>query len=60
MERLKAKGEQAREEYLANREKLEEDKYSEPGRPGVPSQHLVLLGGGVKTELKRGVPAHRS
>ena len=34
VERLKAKGEQAREEYLANREKLEEDKYSEPGRPG--------------------------
>jgi hypothetical protein len=34
MERLKAKAEKMREEYLANREQLEEDKYSEPGRPG--------------------------
>lgn len=34
MERLKAKAEKLREEFLANREQLEEDKYSEPGRPG--------------------------
>jgi hypothetical protein len=35
MERLKVKAEKMREEYLANREQLEEDKYSEPGsRPG--------------------------
>lgn len=33
-DRLKAKAEKIREEYLANREQLEEDKYSEPGRPG--------------------------
>jgi len=34
MERLKAKADKLREEYLANREKLEDDKYGEPGRPG--------------------------
>ena len=34
MERLKAKTEKLREEYLANREQVEDDKYSEPGRPG--------------------------
>jgi hypothetical protein len=34
MERLKAKTEKLREEYQLNRDKLEEDKYSEPGRPG--------------------------
>jgi Fe-S-cluster containining protein len=34
MQRLKAKGERLREEYLANREQLEDEKYAEPGRPG--------------------------
>jgi len=34
MERLKAKAEKLRAEYLANRDKLEDDKYSDPGRPG--------------------------
>jgi uncharacterized protein len=34
MERLKTKAEQLRKEYEDNRDKLEEDKYSEPGRPG--------------------------
>lgn len=34
MERLKAKAEKIREEFQANREKLEDDKYCEPGRPG--------------------------
>lgn len=34
MGRLKAKTEKLREEYQANRDQLEEDKYSEPGRPG--------------------------
>jgi len=33
-ERLKAKVEQARQEYLANREKLEDDKYSDAPRAG--------------------------
>ncbi len=33
-ERLKAKAEKLREEYLANRENLEDDKYCDPGRPG--------------------------
>jgi Fe-S-cluster containining protein len=33
-ERLKAKAEQMRQEYQDNKDKLEEDKYSEPGRPG--------------------------
>jgi len=34
MERLKAKAEKVREEYQANRDQLEDDKYGEPGRPG--------------------------
>ncbi len=34
MGRLKARAEKIRDEYLTNREQLEEDKYSEPGRPG--------------------------
>lgn len=34
MERLKARAEAIRAEYLANRERLEDEKYAEPGRPG--------------------------
>jgi len=34
MERLKAKAEKLRAEYLANRDTLEDDKYRDPGRPG--------------------------
>ena len=35
MERLKTKGEAMRQEYLANREKIEDEKYcAPPGQPG--------------------------
>jgi len=34
MDRLKSKAEKLRDEYLANREKFEDEKYCEPGRPG--------------------------
>jgi hypothetical protein len=30
----------------------------EPGRSGMPGQHLLLLDGGIEAEFKRGVPAH--
>jgi hypothetical protein len=34
MERLKARAEVVRQEYLANRDKLEEEKYSDTPRAG--------------------------
>ncbi|HNA30112.1 MAG TPA: hypothetical protein PK437_08640, partial [Thiobacillaceae bacterium] len=34
MERLKSRAEDIRAEYESNREKLEDEKYSDPGRPG--------------------------
>ena len=34
MERLKSRAESIRAEYETNREKLEDEKYSDPGRPG--------------------------
>jgi hypothetical protein len=34
MERLKAKAEQIKQEYLANRDEVEDEKYSDTPRPG--------------------------